>query len=178
MNIYLTSIISCTIEEKLLKDFIKIHNNKYKYQKFLYKKNTDKIKIICPNHGEFEQTINSHYFGAGCPKCKNSKGELEIQKILQEKNINYIQQHKFDNCKFKNKLIFDFYLPEYNICIEYDGEQHYKSVAFWGGDKKLKLTQERDKIKTEYCIDNNIQLIRIRYDENIKEKLQLIDLIQ
>ena len=58
---------------------------------------------------------------------------------------------------------FDFYLPDYNICIEYDGELHYKSIDFYGGEEELMKQQNRDNIKTQYCKDNNITLIRIPY---------------
>lgn len=81
---------------------------------------------------------------------------------------------KFDNCKYKNKLPFDFYLPDYNICIEYDGLQHYESIEYFGGEKNYKLRIEKDKIKTKYCQDNNIILERIIYSDNIIEKLENI----
>ena len=66
---------------------------------------------------------------------------------------------------------FDFYLPELNICIEYDGLQHFKSIPYWGGDDGLLERQTRDKFKTGYCFNNNIKLIRIKYDENVIKKL-------
>ena len=44
----------------------------------------------------------------------------------------------------------------------------------WGGEEKLKLVQLRDKIKTNYCKDNDIKHLRIKYNENITEKLKLI----
>ena len=68
---------------------------------------------------------------------------------------------------------FDFYLPDYNTCIEYDGELHYKAVDYFGGDDALMNTKCRDEIKTQYCKENNIKLIRIPYWEfdNIEEIL-------
>jgi very-short-patch-repair endonuclease len=69
------------------------------------------------------------------------------------------------------KLPFDFYIPEFNMCIEYDGEQHFKAVDYFGGEDGLKIRQIHDRIKTDYCNSNNILLLRIRYDENIEEKL-------
>ena len=82
--------------------------------------------------------------------------------------IIYLKQHKFDDCIYKRKLKFDFYLPDYNMCIEYDGKQHFQIIEHFGGEKRLKETQIKDKIKTEYCINNNIQLIRIKYNQNIE----------
>jgi len=157
----------------------KIHGNKYDYSLSKYDGAHKKIKIICPIHGIFTQTPNSHINKSqGCPKCNTniSKGEIEIEKYLKEHNIEHKTQKRFNDCKNKKVLPFDFYLPKHNICIEYDGKQHYKSIPYWGGDDAFKTRQKLDKIKTEYCINNNIQLIRIKYNENIKEKL--IDLIQ
>jgi len=71
-------------------------------------------------------------------------------------------------------LPFDFYLSDLNICIEYDGIQHFKPIDYFGGDTAFILLQTNDQIKNEYCIENNIKLIRIRYDENIEEKLSNI----
>ena len=129
------------------------------------------MKIICPIHGVFEQTPNSHLRGSGCPICKTSKGELEIQRILYNKNIKYITQYTFDNCKNKRKLPFDFYLPDYNMCIEFDGKQHYETIKYWGGEETLIKTKNNDKIKTNYCKNNNIKLIRIKYNECIDDIL-------
>lgn len=106
---------------------------------------------------------------------KKSKGERLIEAILTELEIDYDAQHIFCDCRSKNNrvLYFDFYLPDYNCCIEYDGEQHYKG---WRGNiKTLPNIQDRDKIKDEYCIKNNIKLIRIPYTEfnNINEEYLL-----
>lgn len=110
---------------------------------------------------------------SGCGR-KSSKGEFKIKNLLEKMNIEYIQEYSFKNCiSDKNYLLrFDFYLPDYNCCIEYDGEQHYKSTKGWGGKEGLKTRQQRDSIKNQYCLDNNIKLIRIPYTEydEINEK--------
>lgn len=80
----------------------------------------------------------------------------------------------FDGCENINKLYFDFYLPEYNTCIEYDGLQHFKSIEHFGGKKGLKETQKRDKIKDEYCKNNNIRLLRIKYNEKVSKILSIL----
>ncbi len=65
--------------------------------------------------------------------CQNiSHGEFYIKTILEENNIKFEPQYKFDNCKNKFKLPFDFYLPDYNMCIEYDGLQHYRPIERFG----------------------------------------------
>ena len=78
-------------------------------------------------------------------------------------NIPYIRQYRFNDCRDKNQLPFDFYLPKHKICIEYDGEQHFESIEHFGGDERLEDTQLKDKIKTKYCKRHKIRLIRIPY---------------
>lgn len=80
-------------------------------------------------------------------------------------------QKTFENCSSKALLRFDFYLPEHNLCIEYNGIQHYESVGYFGGDENLTIVQKRDNIKKDYCINENIKLLIIKYDENVFEKL-------
>lgn len=159
-----------------IKDFIErsnnIHNNKYDYSTVKYINSMSKIKIICPSHGEFSQTPHNHLIQKnGCPICKESKGERKISTLLKKYNIEYEREYIFDNCKNINKLPFDFYLPDHNICKEYDGKQHYEPNEFFGGEIKLLELQKRDKIKNDYCKENNINLVRIRYDDIINDKL-------
>ena len=109
--------------------------------------------------------------GRRCPRCCESKGEKMIEKILNSLNIEYIQQYKFDGCELKRRLPFDFYLPKYNCCIEFDGTQHYYISDFFGGLDKFISTVISDTVKNEYCKKNNIKLIRIPYHKinNIEE---------
>jgi hypothetical protein len=150
-----------------------IHDNKYDYSLVKYTNHYGKVKIICPVHNIFEQGAGSHLSGIGCPNCIESKGEKEIFNYLTSKSILFETQKTFDGCKLKNKLRFDFFLPEKNICIEYDGEQHFISVGKWGGIENLELIKKRDEIKSKFCQENNIQLIRINYKESIKDILNL-----
>lgn len=146
----------------------KTHGNIYDYSLVNYINNYTRVKIICSIHGEFEQTPNAHLVGCGCPICRESKGESEIQKTLDLHRVKYIKQMKFNGCKNIQLLPFDFYLPDYNICIEYDGRQHYEIINEWGGEKTLKGIQIRDEIKTNFCFNHNITLIRISYLDNIE----------
>ena len=168
----------CQGRNKTTKEFIKesknIHGYKYNYSLTNYINSKTKVKIICPGHGVFEQLPYDHIQMQGCPKCKSSKGEMIIEKILQDSNIVYEFQKKFKNCKNKRMLPFDFYLPKYNLCIEYDGEQHFKPIKFFGGEKGFKQRQKNDKIKTQYCKNNNIELLRIKYDKDIGKSMDLI----
>ena len=151
---------------------IKIHGDKYDYSLVNYNTQKDKVKIICSIHGDFEQRPSVHLNGSGCPKCKESKGEKTIREYLENNNLNYKPQYMFDGCKDKYLLKFDFYLPEQNMCIEYNGAQHYIPVKYWGGEETLKKIKRRDKIKKEYCLSNNIKLLTIRYNEDTIQKLK------
>ena len=110
-----------------------------------------------------------------CVNCSNTKsrGERKTAEILKELGIKFKAEYKFNDCRADKPLPFDFYLPDYNICIEYNGEQHYKPVKYFGGDKIFKIRLQYDKIKKEYCKKNNIKLIIIPYTEfkNIKNIL-------
>jgi very-short-patch-repair endonuclease len=138
----------------------------------VYKGSNSKVIIICPKHGEFIQKATTHIQKCGCPICRESKGEISIRKFLSEKNINFISQYKFDDCRNKLPLSFDFYLTDYNICIEFDGRQHFVVGLLFS--RYIEDIQLRDKIKNKYCKKNNIKLIRIRFDENILKKLSII----
>ena len=93
--------------------------------------------------------------------CIKSYGEKTLCNILKIKNIEFIREFKFEKCKDKKQLPFDFYLPNYNCCIEYDGIQHFKETNW----NNLKDTQKKDNIKNQYCKDNDIYLIRIPYTD-------------
>jgi hypothetical protein len=154
-----------------------IHGDKYDYSLVEYKKAKNKVEIICSKHGSFFQRPQDHLSGNGCPTCNNSKGEIEIRKLLSKNNIIFKEQYIFDNCKFKNKLKFDFYLIENELCIEFDGKQHYEEVRHFGGKKTLNEQKIRDEIKNNYCKENNIYLLRIKYSEDIEHKLKEYNII-
>lgn len=120
---------------------------------------------------EWYATPHNVLCGTGCPRCNESKGEKEIRKWLMKHNIIYDSQKRFSDCCDKITLPFDFYLPDYNCCIEYDGVQHYEPVEYFGGKESFEYIQKHDKIKTNYCLNNNISLLRISYLDNIEEKL-------
>jgi hypothetical protein len=156
----------------------KLHHNKYDYSQTNYISHKHKINIICPIHGKYSQLANSHLNGHGCPNCNESKGELKIKEILKKKNVIFIFQKTFNDCRNKNnkKLKFDFYLQNKNILIEYDGRQHYEPIEYFGGIISHEKLVEYDKIKNQYAEHNKIKLIRISYIEyeNIDEILNFI----
>lgn len=115
------------------------------------------------------ETSPSNFINGGtqCPRCARrgkSRGEALIEDYLIKHNIDYEPQKTFDDCIGNAEpLPFDFYIPSANMAIEYDGEQHFKSVEYWGGDKKFEERINYDKIKNQYCDDNDIFLVRIPY---------------
>ena len=161
--------------EKFIEKAILKHGNKFDYSLVEYINTITKVKIICPDHGIWEQVPNSHLNGNGCPNCKNSKGENKIRKFLQENNFEFEQEKRFKDCKNKNPLPFDFYLPELNICIEFQGRQHFENVPVFGKHNLIEQIK-RDNIKRDYCRQNNIQLIEICFKdiEKIDEILLMV----
>jgi len=157
---------------------IRIHGDLYDYSKSVYINNYTKVEIICKKHGSFFQCPNFHMLGQGCPSCKNSLMENYISKILDNLNIRYERQKTFELCKNINKLPFDFYLPDHNICIEYNGKQHYEPIDYCGGSETLKYIQNNDSIKKKFCDSNNIKYFEISYNEKniddlIKKELNI-----
>lgn len=135
------------------------------------------IRHLCKKHNyAWYSSPHNVFRNNGCPKCVVYKCENLISIWLDNQNIEYISQYKFKDCRDKKPLPFDFYLPQYNVCIEYDGRQHFEPVDFAGKGEEwalenLKITQYHDEIKTNYCRDNNIHLLRIAYFQNIEEEL-------
>lgn len=168
-------------EEFVKRSIEKFGIDSYDYSKVDYINNKTKIILICKKHNyEFNQIPRQHLNGnVCCPKCFKiiSIGEKVIRDILLSKGVKSVEQYSFKDCKSKHILKFDFYLPDYNIIIEYDGRQHFKKG--WNSESEFERTKINDIIKTKYCLENNIKLIRIPYInfkniENILEKeLQL-----
>lgn len=144
-----------------------VENNGYVFIKIIeYKYNKSKILIWCGNddHTYWETRFDSFYYDKHrCPQCNETKGEKSISDILNKYNIKFKTQYRFDDCRFKQILYFDFYLPQYNCCIEFDGQQHFEIIEWFGGFDGLVEGKIRDTIKNIYCKNNNIKLIRIPY---------------
>ncbi len=160
--------------EKFLYKANKKHNNKYTYPNLSYINSQSFIEICCPKHGIFKQRPAAHLYGYGCSICFESNGEKKIREFLETKEIIFEPQKTFDECrsilKYERKLPFDFFLPKYNLCIEYDGEQHFSPIPIRGismdqAHLNFERVQVNDQIKTQYCKDKGIQLFRIPYTE-------------
>ena len=107
--------------------------------------------------------------GKGCAQCtirQSSYMDL-TEEILTKYNISFEKEKRFEDCKDKRCLPFDYYLHDYNLCIEVDGEFHYQITSTFSASKQSQLleVQRRDQIKTEYCQNHNIGLLRLPYFE-------------
>lgn len=154
----------CTLENlpakrNFLAKAVLVHGQTLDFSKANYISAREKITVSCKKHGDFFITPNHILNGKGCPLCKASHGERKIMIFLKNQNIKYQREHTFPDCRNIKLLRFDFYLPEYQTCIEYDGFGHYTNHY---GEKSLRKIQFNDKIKNKYCQDNLISLIRIR----------------
>lgn len=141
-----------------------VHGDTYDYSEIKYVNNKTLIKIYCKECKEyFWQTPNDHLNDHGCPNCKLSLGERRIKNFLILNNIEYIPQKIYEDLKDTDYLKFDFYLPDYNLCIEYQGIQHYIPQPYFGGKEAFKKLQYHDQMKRDYCRKNNIDLLEIKY---------------
>jgi DNA-directed RNA polymerase subunit RPC12/RpoP len=123
---------------------------------------------MCSEGHEWEANVSDRSRGRGCPICKESKGERFISSFLKKEFINFESQYVIEQCKNVKPLPFDFAIFDDKklIClIEYQGEQHYKALDYFGGEEGFEQRKINDNIKRKYCIENNIPLIEIPYWE-------------
>jgi hypothetical protein len=150
--------------DKFIEEAQKVHGNKYDYSKVKYKNTNAPICIICPEHGEFWQTPTKHIHGHGCPVCNESHLERDIRLFLNENKISYIPQKTFEWLKNDGLLKLDFYLPDYNIAIECQGEHHFMPVDFANRGKewsknRYEYIKTLDNLKYKLCKENKIKLL-------------------
>lgn len=134
-----------------------------------------KYHFICQKGHEYYTSIFCRTtLGHGCETCSTSHGEERIKKYLDLYKIVYVHQKRFPDCKYKNTLRFDFYLPEQNLAIEYQGELHVMPVEFFGGIEKYEDQKARDEVKRKYCQNKGINFLEIFYwdFENVENILE------
>ena len=140
-----------------------LHNNLYDYSNVEYINSKTKVVITCPIHGDFEQTPNTHLQGKGCPKCRLKSQTILFNK-LKDSFPDKLIIYECNSIDWLKPQRFDIYFPEYNIAIEYNGEQHYRPIDAFGGDIGFKNTIDRDDLKRRKCKENNCNLFEIKYD--------------
>ena len=130
---------------------------------------SSKVSIKHKVCGNIFNTVYYSFVNGGtrCPYCKKSHGERFITDILNGWKLSFVSQKRFKDCRDKRPLPFDFYLPDFNICIEYDGEQHFDKNRLYFS----KVMQKHDAIKNQFCNKNGIKLIRVSYRYNTQEAI-------
>lgn len=140
--------------EEFIELSIKKHGNRYNYSNTVYNGMRNTVKIICPKHGEFEQTAFVHTSGCGCPTCNLSKLEKEIRDHFGEL---FEMQKTFKWLKFKKYLKLDFFNADMKLAIECQGEQHFTNIEHFKDTFEERLV--KDKAKFELCKANGIEVI-------------------
>lgn len=161
--------------EEFIEKAKRIHPE-YDYSEVDYINAKSDIKIIYPKHGPFITKPEIFLMGCGCPRCSESKGERAIREWLKNQKIDFSDQHRFSDLK---RHPYDFFLPNYNLIIEYNGEQHYKEIPDYFRRKEGCFDGQlmRDKIKKDYAEKNGYDLLVIPYwefkniDKILSEKL-------
>lgn len=167
-------------EEEVISRFRDVHGDRYDYSKVVYADMNSKVTIICPEHGEFEQTPAKHINRKhGCPKCKGTKlrnhfsstteefvrkavskqsrGENMIEAWLQRNNIRYERQFILINQEIdrpSHRLVIDFFVKHKGrqYFIEYDGEQHFSpTYKFYDSMADFRMQQYRDQLLNDFC---------------------------
>lgn len=168
-----------------VKELLEENNAKLLTEKYdTYIGYKDKVLCMCECGSEYETTVEMMrlYNKFRCTSCnvrdkKGSIGEERIKDYYVKNNITFKPQYSFADCKHKYPLKFDFAVfsndEKLSYMCEFDGIQHYKPYDYFGGEDTLKNIQARDKIKNDYCVANNIMLIRIPYYDidNVEEIL-------
>lgn len=170
--------------EEFIAQATRLFGDTYSYKESLYEGAHKKLKIFCKIHGEFQMTPANHLLHLnGCPKCQASGPETVIMAILSEHNIPFKFQHSFDDCRSvkDHVLRFDFFLPQHNLIIEYDGIHHFVPIEY-KNSKKSAITAfndmiMNDNIKNKYAEQRGITMIRIPYHSNSNLVQYITDVI-
>lgn len=150
------SDFKCELREKTKEEVVLLGEYKGAHVEALFK------NLKCC-HEFYSTPASVLYSNVRCNKCRVSKGEARVISFLENYCIPYEYQKRFEDCVSIKPLPFDFFVQ--GVAIEYDGHQHFETVDYFGGEKEFEATQRRDAIKTQYCADNGIHLIRIPYWE-------------
>lgn len=153
-----------------------VHNNRYFYFND-YKNNQSKIKIQCRKCGNiFYQRASAHlHQKQGCPICVNkSINECEIKDWLESYGIEFISEYTINGCRYNKRLLpYDFYIPHYNLLLEYHGVQHFEYVYYFHRNiKGFKKRLSVDEYKRNFAINNNYNILEIPYYIDVKDSLQ------
>lgn len=145
--------------DKIKNEIYKVHGDKYQYPYLEdeYITNKSKLTIVCREHGEFIQSYNKHVnHKQGCPACSESKYENYISAVLIGNSISFKREKKFDWLGLQS---LDFYLPEYNIGIEVQGDFHFNDITISGRIAGKSRQLSLDEKKKTLCDEHGVKLI-------------------
>lgn len=153
---------------ELLEETNKKWNRNYDFSKFVYEGYDVYGTVICPEHGEFKQSYHHLQSGNGCPTCGNSRNvsELRLKKILDDEFGNVEYQKTFKWLRNKHTLKYDFYLPDYNIAIEYQGRQHFVECSIYCKHDTFEKLKERDLVKIQKSKEHGVKLYHFTFERN------------
>lgn len=148
--------------EQFVKELFNVNKNIKVIGKYDGAKNNIEVKCLKCGH-IWNPVVSSVLCGSGCPCCKRSKGEEKIEEYLNKNNIIFEPQKKFLNLRNKLPLSYDFYLPDYNLLIEYQGQFHDGTTSMVDKDKYFERQKINDNLKRDYAKNNNYNLLEIWY---------------
>ena len=155
--------------EEWIKKAKHVHGNRYDYSKVEYVTSKTKVCITCPSHGDFFQLPNNHLSGSGCPACNSnakSKMEEKVFEALSSFGVKVERQKTFDWLVYRRKMFLDFYLPEKNIGIEVQGDQHFQPIEKFGGYSDFELRMLRDDRKKLLCEEHGVKMFYVTKRNN------------
>ena len=162
---------------KFKQEVKKLVGDEYTVTSDTYKGNKFKISIrhnVCGH--SYKVRPNDFTSGYRCPFCSQSHGESYISRILDKYHVTYVYSYKASDLVDKRKLHYDFFIPDQDILIEYQGGQHYYPIDYFGGEKNFKKQQRHDQMKREYAKDHNYNLIEVPY--TYKDEDSIADFLQ
>lgn len=160
-------------KEDLLEDILLFFQENGVTSSIIYRKYGKYGQGIIDKYGGWEQIMDE----LNIKKTGNSSAENVIEEYLKNNNIRYRIHYNFDWLVSDNnrKMFVDFYLVDYNIVIEYDGEQHYKFVPYFHKTiEKFEECKKRDILKEKLLEQHHIKVFRIKFDENIMDRINII----
>lgn len=131
---------------------------------------TVKCECVCGNIVYVRKAhllgLNRHSKTISCGCATKTAGEIKIEQILKTAGVKYQSQYRIREFNISAPFDYAIFNRETLLClIEYDGEQHFKPVEFFGGKEAFQKQQERDQKKNKWCKENNIPLLRIPYTD-------------
>lgn len=164
-------------QEEFIRRAKEEHGDWYDYSETVYVSMESPITFRCPKHGYMTQIANNHVRGEGCPVCASSKGERRVYNWLKRHHVPFKSQYMLrgsEDGTANGRIFSDFFVPEANTIIEYNGIQHYVYDDYYGRDGRFEKQQRRDEDVRRICRERGINLIEIPYTDfdNISQILE------